>query len=116
MSRETVPKSKTYPNRDASGRAILPSKTRHGGLSREPVRERHSHKLEANAQHIAELLEEMHSERYKMQRQRSDISGQAQKAAAQRSASRRRRRSLGDENNELQNEIAEKKTQDKKAK
>lgn len=108
MSREptTAPKPKTYPNRENSGRAILPSRTRHGGTSREPTREKHAHKLETNAQHIAELLEEMHSERYlKMTRQRSDISGQAQKAAAQRSASRRRRRSLGDENNEMQKHL-----------
>lgn len=57
-------------------------------------------KLDRNAQHIQELLEEMHSERYlKMNRQQSDISGSAQKAAASRAASRRRRRSLGDEQN-----------------
>ncbi|XP_031556486.1 uncharacterized protein LOC116293222 isoform X2 [Actinia tenebrosa] len=107
MNREpAAPKPKTYPNRDNSGRAILPSRTRHGGTSKEPTREKHAHKLETNAQHIAELLEEMHSERYlKMTRQRSDISGQAQKAAAQRSASRRRRRSLGDENNEMQKQL-----------
>lgn len=108
MSREppAAPKSKTFSNRDNSGRAILPSRARHGGTPREPKREKHAHKLETNAQHIAELLEEMHSERYlKMTRQRSDISGQAQKAAAQRSASRRRRRSLGDENNEIQKQL-----------
>ena len=59
-------------------------------------------KLDRNAQHIAELLEEMHSERHlKMNRQQSDISGTAQKGAAMRAAaSRQRRRSLGDENND----------------
>ena len=75
----------------ASARELLPSKGR--ATERAPTE-----KLEQNAQHIAELLEEMHSERHlKMSRQRSDISGDAQRAAAQRATWRRRRRSLGDD-------------------
>ncbi|XP_032222404.2 rho GTPase-activating protein 21-B [Nematostella vectensis] len=101
MGRDTTAKSPTYPHRDAH-RDILPSRSTYGGSYKEPVRQKHVHKMESNAKHIAELLEEMHSERYlKMSRQRSDISGQAQKAAAQRAAqARMRRRSLGDENQE----------------
>ena len=66
--------------------------------SREDSGSQAKRKLEKDAQHIAELLEEMHTERHlHLSRQQSDISGQAQRAAAQRAAMRRRRRSLGDD-------------------
>lgn len=97
MNREYGSKSKLLSHKD-SAKELLPSKTR---LSPRDVRGSQTQsKLEKDAQHIAELLEEMHSERYlHLSRQQSDISGQAQKAAAQRAAIRRRRRSLGDDNN-----------------
>ena len=97
MNREYGTKSKLLSHKD-SAKELLPSKTR---LSPRDVRGSQTQsKLEKDAQHIAELLEEMHSERYlHLSRQQSDISGQAQKAAAQRAAIRRRRRSLGDDNN-----------------
>lgn len=101
MGRESTVKQKTFP-RDVGQqrREILPSKGRSAPAFRDygTGKQKHAHQLETNAQHIADLLEEMHTERLKMMRQRSDISGQAQKAAAQRAASRRRRRSVGDEN------------------
>ena len=70
---------------------LLPSKTRI------PSRD----ELEKDTQHIAELLQEIHRERHlHLSRQQSDISGQAQRAAAQRAAMCRLRRNLG-ENNDL---------------
>ena len=79
-TKELLPSKATFPSKDISG-----SQTRR--------------KLEKDAQHIADLLQEMHSERdLFLSRQQSDISGQAQKAASQRAAMRRRRRSLGDGN------------------
>lgn len=94
----TGTKSRLLSQKDSS-RELLPSKARIA--DRDSSKKIEAEKLEQNAQHIAELLEEMHSERsYKMSRQRSDISGSAQKAAAQRAALRRRRRSLGDEERE----------------
>lgn len=97
MSREYGAKSKLLSHKD-SAKELLPSKTRIP--PRDARGSQTQRKLEKDAQHIAELLEEMHSERYlHLSRQQSDISGQAQKAAAQRAAIRRRRRSLGDDNN-----------------
>ena len=97
MSREYGTKSKLLSHKD-SAKELLPSKTRM--QPRDARGSQTQRKLEKDAQHIAELLEEMHSERYlHLSRQQSDISGQAQKAAAQRAAIRRRRRSLGDDNN-----------------
>ena len=104
MNREYGTKSKLLSHKD-SAKELLPSKTR---LSPRDVRGSQTQsKLEKDAQHIAELLEEMHSERYlQLSRQQSDISGQAQKAAAQRAALRRRRRSLGDGNNPVTLQMA----------
>ena len=97
MNREYGTKSKLLSHKD-SAKELLPSKTR--VPARDVRGSQTQSKLEKDAQHIAELLEEMHSERYlHLSRQQSDISGQAQKAAAQRAAIRRRRRSLGDDNN-----------------
>ncbi|KXJ28295.1 rho GTPase-activating protein 21 [Exaiptasia diaphana] len=112
MGRESGVKPKTFPRDGGQRRDILPSKGRH--TFKEPGREKQAHHLETNAQHIADLLEEMHSERLKMMRQRSDISGQAQKAAAQRAASRRRRRSVGDENEPNLKELEVKDTDEDK--
>ena len=95
MTREYGTKSKLLSHKD-SAKELLPSKTRIP--PRDARGSQTQRKLEKDAQHIAELLEEMHSERYlHLSRQQSDISGQAQKAAAQRAAMRRRRRSLGDD-------------------
>ena len=104
MNREYGSKSKLLSHKD-SAKELLPSKTR---LSPRDVRGSQTQsKLEKDAQHIAELLEEMHSERHlHLSRQQSDISGQAQKAAAQRAAIRRRRRSLGDDNNPVNLQMA----------
>lgn len=104
MNREYGTKSKLLSHKD-SAKELLPSKTR---LSPRDVRGSQTQsKLEKDAQHIAELLEEMHSERFlHLSRQQSDISGQAQKAAAQRAALRRRRRSLGDDNNPVTLQMA----------
>jgi len=104
MNREYGSKSKLLSHKE-SAKELLPSKTR---LSPRDVRGSQTQsKLEKDAQHIAELLEEMHSERYlHLSRQQSDISGQAQKAAAQRAAIRRRRRSLGDDNNPVTLQMA----------
>ena len=83
--------------------SILPSRGKVPGMPSSNVSEGNGssqaqRKLDRNAQNIKELLDEIHSERYlKMNRQQSDISGSAQKAAALRAAARRRRRSLGDE-------------------
>lgn len=97
VSREYGTKSKLLSHKD-SAKELLPSKARIP--SRDARGSQTQRKLEKDAQHIAELLEEMHSERHlHLSRQQSDISGQAQKAAAQRAAIRRRRRSLGDDNN-----------------
>lgn len=97
VSREYGTKSKLLSHKD-SAKELLPSKARIP--SRDARGSQTQRKLEKDAQHIAELLEEMHSERHlHLSRQQSDISGQAQKAAAQRAAFRRRRRSLGDDNN-----------------
>lgn len=97
VSREYGTKSKLLSHKD-SAKELLPSKARIP--SRDARGSQTQRKLEKDAQHIAELLEEMHSERYlHLSRQQSDISGQAQKGAAQRAAFRRRRRSLGDDNN-----------------
>ena len=96
MTREYGTKSKLLSHKD-SAKELLPSKTRIP--PRDARGSQTHHKLEKDAQHIAELLEEMHSERHlHLSRQQSDISGQAQRAAAQRAALRRRRRSFGDEN------------------
>lgn len=96
MAREYGTKSKLLSHKD-SAKELLPSKTKI--LPRDARGSQTQRKLEKDAQHIAELLEEMHTERHlHLSRQQSDISGQAQKAAAQRAAMRRRRRSLGDEN------------------
>ena len=102
MNREYGSKSKLLSHKD-SAKELLPSKAR---LSPRDVRGSQTQsKLEKDAQHIAELLEEMHSERYlHLSRQQSDISGQAQKAAAQRAAIRRR--SLGDDNNPVTLQMA----------
>lgn len=95
MGREYGTKSKLLSHKD-SAKELLPSKTRI--QPRDARGSQTQRKLEKDAQHIAELLEEMHSERHlHLSRQQSDISGQAQRAAAQRAAMRRRRRSLGDE-------------------
>ncbi|PFX24563.1 rho GTPase-activating protein 21-A-like isoform X2 [Stylophora pistillata] len=97
VSREYGTKSKLLSHKD-SAKELLPSKARIP--SRDARGSQTQRKLEKDAQHIAELLEEMHSERHlHLSRQQSDISGQAQKAAAQRAAFRSRRRSLGDDNN-----------------
>lgn len=118
MGRDSTLK-KTFP-RDVGQqhRDILPSKGRRAPTFRDhgAGKEKHAHQLETNAQHIADLLEEMHTERLKMMRQRSDISGQAQKAAAQRAASRRRRRSVGDENEPNLKDLAKKETDEEKEK
>ena len=96
MNREYGAKSKLLSHKD-SAKELLPSKTKIP--PRDTAGSQTTHKLEKDAQHIAKLLEEMHSERHlHLSRQQSDISGQAQKAAAQRAAMRRRRRSLGDDN------------------
>ena len=96
MSREYGTKSKMLSHKD-SAKELLPSKTKIA--PRDARGSQTQRKLEKDAQHIAELLEEMHSERHlHLSRQQSDISGQAQRAAAQRAAIRRRRRSLGDDN------------------
>ena len=102
MGREYGAKSKLLSHKD-SAKELLPSKSlippRDTRDPRDTRGSQTQRKLEKDAQHIAELLEEMHSERHlHLSRQQSDISGQAQKAAAQRAAMRRRRRSLGDEN------------------
>ena len=97
VSKEYGTKSKLLSHKD-SAKELLPSKARIS--SRDGRGSQTQRKLEKDAQHIAELLEEMHSERHlHLSRQQSDISGEAQKAAAQRAAFRRRRRSLGDDNN-----------------
>lgn len=96
MTREYGTKSKLLSHKD-SAKELLPSKARIP--PRDARGSQTQRKLEKDAQHIAELLEEMHTERHlHLSRQQSDISGQAQRAAAQRAAMRRRRRSLGDEN------------------
>lgn len=104
MNREYGSKFKLLSHKD-SAKELLPSKTR---MPARDVRGSQTQsKLEKDAQHIAELLEEMHSERYlHLSRQQSDISGQAQKAAAQRAAMRRRRRSLGDDSNPVALQMA----------
>ena len=95
MTRDYATKSKLLSHKD-SAKELLPSKSRMP--SREDSGSQAQRKLEKDAQHIAELLEEMHTERHlHLSRQQSDISGQAQRAAAQRAAMRRRRRSLGDD-------------------
>lgn len=114
MGRESTVKQKTFPRDGGQRRDILPSKGRHAATYKEHGKEKHAHQLETNAQHIADLLDEMHSERLKMMRQRSDISGQAQKAAAQRASSRRRRRSVGDENEPNLKDLAVKETNESK--
>lgn len=95
MTRDYATRSKPLSHKD-SAKELLPSKSRMP--SREDSGSQAKRKLEKDAQHIAELLEEMHTERHlHLSRQQSDISGQAQRAAAQRAAMRRRRRSLGDD-------------------
>ena len=95
MARDYATKSKLLSHKD-SAKELLPSKTRMP--SRDDSGSQAQRKLEKDAQHIAELLEEMHTERHlNLSRQQSDISGHAQRAAAQRAAMRRRRRSLGDD-------------------
>ena len=95
MARDYATKSKLLSHKD-SAKELLPSKTRMP--SRDDSGSQVQRKLEKDAQHIAELLEEMHTERHlHLSRQQSEISGQAQRAAAQRAAKRRRRRSLGDD-------------------
>lgn len=108
MTRDHGTKSKFLTHKD-SAKELLPSKNR---MPPRDARESQAQrKLEKDAQHIAELLEEMHTERHlHLSRQQSDISGQAQKAAAQRAAMRRRRRSLGDDSDPdapLQNRVPE---------